>query len=107
MPHRKFCLPLKPSCIPSKMDNSSAPRLEHMVHAPHITILTSSSWGINLTCAVNPNQHLKASKPQYPMQNELPPREQWALTINTLKNTYLMDFPPCNNPKYAIKLSEL
>ena len=69
---------------------------------PALKYLPTYSWGINLTCAVKLNQHPKTSKPQYSTQNELPPREQWSSAINTLKNTYLMDFPPHNNPKYQL-----
>ena len=47
----------------------------------------------------------KASySPLFTGYNELLPG---ASSINTSKWTYLMDFPPCSNPKCAIKLSKL
>ena len=104
MPHRKFSMPLRPSCIPSKMGNSNAPRLEHMAHAPHITILAHLLMRNQFNLCSN---ILKTSQP--PIFNaKWTPAERTIISTNKyIKNTYLIDFPPQNNPRNVIKLSKL
>ena len=111
---KKFCIPLRPSCIPSEMGNSNAPRLELKVHAPHIMILIQFPWLERLEAACfYSGRNIKTEalgRSAGPVQNvimDLPDAHSWKAIREELKRCFSdqtsLGHGGCSVGKYVTK----